>query len=130
MKRQALAIAFVSILGLPSYAINLFHAEWKQHYLTGNPNALFVASARKAGCYICHVKGESKKDVRNEYGAALSKHLDADEFPKAWVKANPEEAKRRIVAAFKNVEVDQSKDNEEFGQKIRAGKLPAVDSGH
>ncbi len=129
MRRLVFATLFVVIFATPASAISLFNKHWKEHYLANNPNVLFVSAARKAGCYICHVKGENKKKVQNEYGTALSRYLSAEDFPKEWVKANPEEAKKRIIAAFKKVEEDLSKDGQAFGEKISDGELPAVDSG-
>lgn len=113
----------------PGFAISIFHVHWKDHYLTGNNNGIFVNTARKAGCYVCHIKGERKEDVRNEYGAALAACLSADDFPKDWAKANPEEAKKRIIAALEKVEEELSADKKKFGDKIKNGSLPAVDSG-
>ena len=54
---------------------------------------------------------------------------DADDFPKEWVKNNPEECKKKIVAAFKKVEEELSKDKSKFGDKINRSELPAADSG-
>ena len=129
MRRFGVTVALAALFAAPASAISLFHSHWKSHYLTADANPEFVTTARKAGCYICHVKGKPKQDVQNEYGAALSQYLDADDFPKEWVKKHPEEAKRRILEAFKKVEEDLSKDRQTFGNKIAGGKLPAVDSG-
>lgn len=129
MKRLTLLLTCVVLFALPASAISEFHRQWKDHYLVGNNNAVFVKTARKAGCYICHVKEQPKKDARNEYGTALSKYLDADDFQKDWVRANPEEAKRKIVVAFKKVEEELSKDESKYGVKIKNGDLPASDSG-
>ena len=77
----------------------------------------FKKMGRKAGCYICHVKGEDKKKVRNEYGEALHKYLGAEDFPKDWVKENPEESKKKILEAFKKVSEMKSKDGKKYGDK-------------
>jgi len=128
--KRLIVVLILSIGFAPSAsAISLFNKHWKEHYLDGNPNAGFVRAARSAGCYICHVKGKEKKKVRNEYGNALSKYLDAADFPKDWVKENPEEAKKMIIEAFKKVEQDISADDRKFGEKIKAGELPATDAG-
>jgi len=122
-------IAIAIAVTTPASAVGVFHTHWKDHYLSGNKNPLFVKTAKKAGCFICHVKGEKKEDARNEYGEALGKHLKAADFPKAWVKNNPDEAKKRIVAAFEKVEDELSRDGDGFGRKISKGQLPAVDAG-
>ena len=84
---------------------------------------------RKTSCNVCHVKGEDKKKVRNEYGNAISKYLKSKDFPKDWVKENPEEAKKKIVAGFKKANEHKSKDGKTFGEKIKANQLPATDAG-
>ncbi|NNE00714.1 MAG: hypothetical protein HKN47_25645 [Pirellulaceae bacterium] len=129
MKRTTFFFLFVTMLSSQVSAISLFNKHWKDHYLANNPNRVFVTIARRAGCYVCHVKGEKKQDVRNEYGAALAEHLDADDFPKEWVKKNPDKAKQKIIAAFEKVEEELSKDKRKFGDKINNFELPAVDAG-
>lgn len=129
MKRLALIVVGCLLFASPVSAITEFHKQWKNYYLLDNPDKDFVRTARKTGCYICHVKGQKKEDVQNEYGTVLAKYLDADDFTDDWVKANPDEAKRRIVAAFKKVEEELSQDDRKFGDKIKNGQLPAIDSG-
>jgi len=129
MYRVVLACLISTIVFTSAYAIDLFHKHWKAHYLTDNSDELFVKAARSAGCYVCHVKGKEKDEVRNEYGRALAQYLDADDFPDDWVDANPEETKRRIIEAFRKAEEDLALDDRRFGQKIDAGELPAADSG-
>lgn len=112
-----------------STAIEVFHKYWKEHYLEdSDASETFIKSAKRTGCYVCHEKGSSKKTVRNEYGIALERYLQASDFPEEWVKANPQKAKEKIVAALKKVEEALSKDRESFGDKIRRGVLPAIDS--
>ena len=75
------------------------------------------------------MKGEDKKKVRNEYGTSLMKFLKAKDFPKDYIKENPEEAKAKILEGFKKVNELKSEDGEVFGEKIKAGKLPATNAG-
>lgn len=109
-------------------ATSEFNKQWKNEFLGEGVDAEYVKAARKAGCHICHVKGEDKKKVRNEYGMAVHKFLDADDFEKEYVKANPEEAKQRIVEGFKKAGEEKSSDGRLFSEKIEANELPATNA--
>ncbi|MGI9473482.1 MAG: hypothetical protein ACR2NZ_18215 [Rubripirellula sp.] len=105
MLRLALAFLCLSLMGYTAQGISLFNRHWIEHYLSDpDMDEETAKQARSAGCYLCHVKGKEKKTSRNEYGEALSKFLDASDFPDDWVEANPEEAKRKIITAFQKVE--------------------------
>lgn len=127
MKRFALTLGFTLLLVAPAFATNEFSKEWKDHYTGEGANEEFVKSARKAGCNVCHVKGE-KKTERNEYGKAISELLKKEDFTKEWVAANPEKAKELIVAGFKKAGEKKSSDGKTFADKLKAGELPATDS--
>ncbi len=130
MKRFAILLGCVCFFVSPAMAISEFGKQWKNEYLSGDDvNDEFKSAGRKAGCYVCHVKGHpEKKEARNEYGQALHKLLKKEDFSKEYVKANPEEAKKKIVDAFKKVGSEvKSKDGKLFGDKIKANALPAVD---
>ncbi|MCC9601852.1 hypothetical protein LOC67_14925 [Stieleria sp. JC731] len=129
MKRFAILFGCVALMGAPAFATSDFNKMWKAKYLEGDDvNADLKKTARKHGCYICHVSGE-KKDVRNEYGKAVHKYLKAEDFPKDWVKDNPEEARTKIFAGLVEAAKEKSKDGDTFGDKIKAGKVPATDHG-
>ncbi len=130
MKRLALLFGCMFLLATPAMAISEFGKQWKNEYLSGDdlPED-FVKAGRKAGCYVCHVKGEDKKKVRNEYGQAVKQHLKAEDFPKDYVKANPEEAKKKILEGFKKAGELKSKDGKKFADKIENHELPATDAG-
>lgn len=130
MKRLAVIFGCFFLLVSPAMATSEFSKQWKNKFLSGDDvSEDFVKAGRKAGCYICHVKGEDKKKVRNEYGQALQKFLKSKDFPKEWVKANPEEAKKKILEGFKKANELKSKDEKAFGEKIKNGELPATDAG-
>ena len=128
MKRLVLAFGCACLLATPALATNEFAKEWKDHYATDEADKIFVAAARKAGCNVCHVKGE-KKTEHNEYGKAVKEFLDKEDFTKEWVKENPEKAKELIVAGLKMAGEKSSSDGKKFAEKIAAGLLPAVDAG-
>jgi hypothetical protein len=130
MRRLAVLFASLVLFATPAMAISEFGKQWKNHYLGGEDvDEEFKAAGRKAGCYVCHVKGEDKKKVRNEYGNVINKYLKAEDFPKEYIKDNPEEAKKKIIEGFKKAEEHLSKDGEKFGDKIKNNELPATDAG-
>lgn len=127
MKRFALTLGFAFLFVAPAFATNEFSKEWKDHYTGEGANEEFVKTARKAGCNVCHVKGE-KKTERNEYGKAIKEFLKKEDFTKEWVAANPEKAKELIVAGLKKAGEKKSSDGKSFADKLKAGELPATDS--
>lgn len=129
MKRLVLIFGCLLMFATPAMAISEFSKQWKENYLGEDADADFIKLGRRAGCYVCHVKGEDKKKVRNEYGMALMKYLDSEDFPKEWVKENPEEAKKKILEGFKKAAEHESKDGNKFGKKIENNELPATDAG-
>lgn len=129
MTRFVAGVACLIFLAAPATATSTFSKTWKAKYV--DEEKLGEESYkvfRRAGCYICHVKGEDKEEVRNEYGMAVRKFLKNEDFPKDWVEENPEEAEKRILEGFKKANELESKAGEKFGDKIKAGKLPADDS--
>ena len=140
MKRLAVFIGclmFMSapamFMSAPAMATSAFNKQWKAKHTGDDSEASteFKAAAKKAGCNICHIKGKKKKekDSRNEYGRAINKFLKAKDFPKDYVKANPEEAKKKILEGFKKAAEEKSSDEKKFGEKIKNNELPATDAG-
>jgi hypothetical protein len=129
MKRLIAILGCLLLFATPALAISEFSKQWKNEYLGDDADEEFKTMGRKAGCYVCHVKGEDKKEVRNEYGQAVMKYLKAEDFPKDYVKANPEEAKQKILEGFKKAGEAKSKDGKTFAEKIENNELPATDAG-
>jgi len=129
MSRLIALFGCLMLFASPALAISEFGKEWKNEYLGEEADEEFKTAGRKAGCYVCHVKGEDKKKVRNEYGVAVMEFLKAEDFPKDYLKANPEEAKQKILAGFKSAGEKKSKDGKTFAEKIKASELPAADAG-
>lgn len=72
----------------------------------------------KLTCAVCHPSTEKSKKARNNYGAALGKHLE---------KKNETDVDK-IKAALKKTEDDKSKtEGKTFGDLIKAGDLPGTD---
>jgi hypothetical protein len=128
MKRLVLLVGCVCLLAPHALATNEFSKEWKEHYLTPDAPAELTPAARRAGCNVCHIKGE-KKTEHNEYGLAAKEFLDKDKLSKDWVKANPEKAKELILDGLKKAGEKSSKDGKKFAQKLADGELPATDAG-
>ena len=129
MRRLIVILGCLTLFATPALAISEFGKQWKNEYLGEDADEEFKTIGRKAGCYVCHVKGEDKKKVRNEYGQAVKEFLKAEDFPKDYVKANPEEAKKKILEGFKKAGEKKSKDGNAFGKKIESNELPATDAG-
>lgn len=129
-------VATVTAVTAPSaMAIGELKKEWAEKYAAEGD---LKTSARKAGCYVCHVKGVKDKksaESRNEYGTAMSAYLASKEIKiddlKAKYKddATKEAAIKDMVLLFETANAEKSKDGETFGAKIKAGKLPATDAG-
>jgi hypothetical protein len=68
-----------------------------------------VTGAATAKCNVCHVNGQEKK-VRNDYGKAVGGALGMPNVKDEAV----------VKAALKKAE----EGNKEFGEKLKAGKLP------
>ena len=74
---------------------------------------------------MCHY-GKSKKN-RNDYGMALSKLLDKDNYKTARIKEEPEQVDKELTEAFTKVEKEKSVSGTTFGDLIKAGKLPGTE---
>lgn len=129
MKRLALMFGLVAVFATPSFAITEFAKQFKAQVMESDAPDEYKKAVRKANCYICHVRREKKDEVRNEYGKAVKEFLSAEDFPKDYIKANPDEAKAKILAGFKKANERKSTDGRLFGDKIKAHELPATDSG-
>ena len=129
MKRLAILFGCLMLFATPAMAISEFSKQWKNEYLGEEADEEFVKMGRKAGCYVCHVKGEDKKEVRNEYGKAVHKFLDGEDFPREYIKDNPEEAKAKILKGFQEAGKLKSTSGKTFAEKIENKQLPAEDDG-
>ena len=129
--RLAVAAVLVGCLVAPASATPVFNKEWKAKFLGSDADENLVSAAKKAKCNVCHVNRKNKKkdEGKNEYGKAISKFLSAKDFKTAKVRANPKEAREKILAGFEEANKLESKDGEVFGAKIKAGELPATDAG-
>lgn len=114
---------FLGLVNTSAKAIPPFNEAFKKAYLGDNKSALFAA-ADKVKCNVCH-EGTNKK-MKNEYGVALGKLLKKGDFSKELIDANPEGKAKEIADALKKVEAEKAKDGKTFGEKLKAGTLPAA----
>jgi hypothetical protein len=107
----------------PAGAINNFKKEFEAKYVRADstePNDVALREAVAAArCYVCHVKGESRK-ARNVYGTALSELLDKIED-----KDNVEKIRAALDTVAGKKSNPNNGDSPTFGELISSGKLPA-----
>ena len=74
------------------------------------------AKVKVAKCGVCHPrKNNKKKKIRNNYGKALAKTLDAKKV----------KDKKKLKAAFEKIEkMPSATKGKTFGDLIKEGKLP------
>lgn len=127
--------AVAALSATDALAIGELKKEWGNKYAA---DGQYKVDARKAGCYVCHVKGVKDKkseEGRNEYGKAMaaylkSKNVKIDDLKAKYKNdATKKEAIDDMIAMFEASNKEKSSDGETFGAKIAAGKLPATDSG-
>ena len=108
-----LAIAFVAATEADA------RPQYQKAFLSKYKN---VTAAKKAKCNVCHRKKKTgeKGKPRNDYGVVL-KDLIA--------KKNCKDVKKIVEALTKAEKVKVSKDKKEkktYGDRLKAGKLPAT----
>ena len=130
MSRLIALFGCLVLFASPAMATSDFSKAWKNKYLGEDADPEFVSIGRKAGCYVCHIKGhEDKKKARNEYGKAIHEFLKKEKFTKEYIKANPEKAMEEMIEGFKKAGEKKSKDGKKFADKIKNKELPATDAG-
>ncbi len=132
-RRVPILLSVLVLCGLltpPAGAITEFKKAFKEKYADPSDSEAFKAAVRKAGCFVCHVKGE-EKDVRNAYGAELEKFIEGsvetrlkEATDKGTKKEEIEKLLKELEAAFPKVEELTNEAGEKFGDRIKAGQLP------
>ncbi len=127
MKKASLGIClgafFIACFAAPADGIAPFALRWRQRYLTDNKNDEFVKAARAANCKICHLATDKENKENNAYGKAVAKFLSKAEFEKLNTKI--EASKKYVLEGLEKAEVEKAADGTTYGEKIKAGKLPA-----
>ncbi len=125
------AIMAVSFSGSAS-ALPEFKKAFQEKYTDKEANPEFYDVVKKAGCNVCHIKGEDK-DKRNAYGDELAKLIEGDagqrkKDVKDESKEKKDEVKAEILAELEKAwDVAAEKENADgvkFGDLIKESKLP------
>ncbi|MDA0658111.1 MAG: hypothetical protein O2931_06295 [Planctomycetota bacterium] len=106
-----------SALALPA-----FKPVFEERYSKDNTNEEFKKSVKKAGCNICHVKGEKSKEVRNAYGDLLAKLIEGE--AKDRIKTEKEKVLKEFEEAMTKAEEEKGPDGVPYGELFKSGKLP------
>jgi len=117
----ALLLAFAPVLVGTAQAERAFGLAFNQKYVPSNPSddlqQQWQVDVRKAGCYVCHVKGQPK-EYCNAYGDALSQYLDrGDKSPDS------------ISSALQQAEPLSDTSGTKFGELFRRYQLPQPELG-
>lgn len=116
----AIAFSFTN----SAFAVGAFQKQFVKSYTSEKNNKDYFEAVAKAKCNVCHY-GKSKK-MRNDYGVALSKLLDKSEFKTSLVKADPEGAEKKILAAFEKVAKMKNAKGVTYGELIKKSELPGT----
>ena len=116
----------------PAQAIAPFKKAFQVKYIDKSDSEELKEKFKKASCNTCHVKAK-KKDVRNPYGAELSKLIEGDanarikeagEAGKDAREAETAKILKELDKAFDEVAKKESKSKVKYGDLIQQGKLP------
>ncbi len=119
----ALSVLATTFLAGLAVARVPYYTEFKRKYYKPNGDETergFAMKVDMAKCLVCHGKdaeGKKKKGIRNEYGKIVEEFLGGDKGDKGQIGKALDEAYNTKVA-------DGS---ETYGDRIKAGKLPAGD---
>lgn len=117
--KKLLTLCGVLVLGIAFVAATEADArpQYNKAFLGKYKN---VKTAKKAKCNVCHRKKKAgeKGKPRNDYGIAMQKNLP---------KKNCKVVAKIVEALTKTEKVKVAKDKKEtFGDRLKAGKLPAT----
>lgn len=129
-----LALVCFACMSVPeASALTEFKKAFTKKYTDKEKNKEFATTVRKAGCFVCHVKGQKERSPQNAYGKELNKLIEGDAVDrkkeagdsaaeKAAVKA---ELLKELEEAFKKVESVKLPNNEKTViERIKEGMLP------
>lgn len=118
----AAIVAVASLTQESALALPAFKPAFEERYTKDNNNEEFKESVKKAGCNICHVKGEKSKEVRNAYGELLAKLIEGE--AKDRIKTEKEKVLKELDEAMKKAEEEKGPDGVPYGELFKSGKLP------
>ena len=124
---------FVCLSVPKASALPEFKKAFQEKYTDKAKNKEYYDKVRKAGCNVCHVKGQKDKSPQNAYGKELNKLIEGDAADrkkeagddsdkKAEVK---EQLLKELAEAFKKTENIKLPEQEQTVlQRIKEGMLP------
>jgi hypothetical protein len=116
----------------PADADKVFATVWLETYVPAEPatdaEQAWEKSAKKSKCYVCHVKGQSKK-YSNAYGDVLSQWLKSENYEKERVEAESRLVRTEIATAFERAESAADACGTPFGELFKAHRLPSPELG-
>jgi hypothetical protein len=129
-----LVVASLAIaLSSPAQALIQFRKAFQEKYVDKNEHPEIKAAFRKAGCFTCHIKGTTEKDIRNRYAHELSKLIEGDAQDRikeatangrAARDAEVDKLLKELDQAFEKVAKMKSPTGESYEERIKAGQLP------
>lgn len=120
-----LAVGVVTTFAIQQViAVPAFKKAFDQRVTNVSKNAGLVAAAKEAKCNVCHY-GKSKK-MKNDFGKAMAKLLDKDDYKSTRIQAEPEKVKAEFDAAFKKLWATKNPKGVTYGALIEQGKLPGT----
>ena len=134
MKRLWLMVCpmlVVALLANMSSALPPFKKAFDKKYIKKNENEQFKKDFKKAGCNVCHVKGQKDKSPQNEYGKTLNELIEGDAKDRLG-QAKKDDKKPEVLKqileelekAFEKVEEMEAPEGDTFGERIKQGLLP------
>lgn len=119
-------------------ALPQFKKAFETKYVKTHKNSKeYQSVVRKAGCYVCHIKGGPKdKSVQNEYGTLLNKLIEGNakkRMAEAKDKGGDEARKKELETIMEELEkafakaADTKSDEGKgptFGELIKEAQLP------
>jgi hypothetical protein len=116
-------------------ALPEFKKAFQEKYVDSSDNPDFKAAFKEASCNVCHVKGDRNKKHRNEYGKLLAKYTGGSVVKdrNAAEASGGDSAKKDVMdkalkalaEGFDKVADEKSSSGDTYGERIKAGKLPA-----
>ena len=126
MKSRLLVIPLTIAIGISvatsAHALAPFKKEFQKKYVDDGGDDL-KAAFKKSSCNTCHTKGKPKKiENLNAYGAELEKLVTGT--AKTRIKKEKEAVLKELAKAFDEVAKKKNDDDETYGDRLKAGKLP------
>jgi hypothetical protein len=122
MRRVVLSLAVIALVLGSAASWTFARTPYKNQFLESYKESKIAEAAEEAKCFVCHYS-KSKKN-RNDYGVALSKHLNKELYD--GLKKDKEALAKKVAEVLKKVEKEKSVSGEKFGELIKKGKLPGT----